>query len=226
MKTTFKLILLTGFIFGNVAVYAQSQLTTPFLNSGNGQFNASGAKEYYLDIKGQPYLFADWSKGSIKTDYAQTDNVNMLYNEVDDRLIFKVAKSDVRKVALPVKEISITDVENGNAIRKFKAGFARTKFSNDKTFFEVLIDGKTKLLKKNIKNISENREYSGKIARTVVSDTNYYLVFDDNKPVEIKLNQKSANKLLANVSGFIQSNQLNLKRQDDLIKLVNYYNTL
>jgi hypothetical protein len=230
MKRVFKLLILVCCLMASVEAFSQSQLATPFLNSGSQYFYRSGARELYTDIKGEPFLFADWSKGSITTDFAQTDNLNMLYNEVDDQLIFKVAKKDVRKVVLPVKEFNIVDKENGNNLRKFKAGFAPTKFSTERTFFEVLVDRKTTLLKKNLKSISQNREYSGQIARTVVNSTNYYIVSDNNVPTKVKLNEKSVKKLLsakqANVEEYIQSNQLNLKQQDDLVKLVNYYNTL
>ncbi len=230
MKTASKLLTLVCLFGGITNIHAQSQLTNPFLNSGRQYFYQSGARELYTDLKGEPFLLKDWAKGSITTEFAQTDNLNMLYNEVEDQLIFKVKRGDVKKVIDPVKEFNIIDSENGNKLRNFKAGFDRTNFSSEKTFFEVLADGKVKLLKKNWKHISQNREYSGKIAQTVMSYPNYYLVFDDNVPVKLKANKKSLTNQfgskLKDVNQYIETNQINLKHENDVLKLVNYYNSL
>lgn len=230
MKTVFKLLTLGCFLGSSSTVYSQVQITMPFLNSGSQYFYASGARELYADVKGNPFLFSDWAKGSIITDFAQTDNLNMLYNEVDDQLIFKVRKSDVGKVIAPVKEFRIVDNETGSSPRKFRAGFKSTKFSTDKTFFEVLVEGKVTLVRKNWKHISQNREYSGKIAQTVKSYPNYYLVFEDNVPIRLKPNPKvlktQFGSKLKDIDQYVQSNLLNLKHEDDVIKLVNYYNSL
>ncbi|MGF1924464.1 MAG: hypothetical protein ACQUHE_09830 [Bacteroidia bacterium] len=225
MKTTFYLLVLSCVFLSTTNVNAQSTLRN---RNFSELLMRSPAYEVYLDLRGEPFLFSDWAKAKVTTDYATTEDVKMLYNEVSDELTFKVAKRDVRKVSAPVKEFAITDEKNGNVVRKFRAGFKDTKFSNAETFFEVLVDGDTKLLKKNLKYIYQNREYSGKVARTVVDDPTYYLVFNDNVPIKLKSNQKlfvsQFGEKLKDLDKYIQENELDVKKQADLIKLVSQYN--
>lgn len=227
MKSIIKTLIVCCAFLSTQAVFAQTTYySSPF--GFNNLIYRSPVQEVYLELKGNPFLLTDWAKGSITTSETVVDNLNILYNEVDDQLIFKTSKSNKEKVVLPVKEFTLVDETNGNATRKFSAGFAPTSATDEHTFFEVLVNGNTKLLKKNLKSISQNREYSGKIANTVIDDTNYYLVAKDNKLV--KLNKKNINKFLMSenrqLADYVQSNALHLKKEDDLIKLFNYYNTL
>ena len=226
MKSTHKILVFSFFLMPSKMVVGQNLFTTEPLIIRNSQ----AYRETYKDIQGSPFLMDYWSKGSVTTKEAVITDLNMMYNEVNDQLLFKVKEGDNEKLLDLIKEFTIVDKDRGNVKRKFLAGFAPTKYSNDKTFFESLTVGKAKLLKKNSKIISENKEYSGKTARTVVANTNYYIALEDNVPVKIALNEKSIAQLLdfkgPDINQYIKSNQLNLKQEEDLIKLINYYNTL
>ncbi|MGF1924465.1 MAG: hypothetical protein ACQUHE_09835, partial [Bacteroidia bacterium] len=131
--------------------------------------------------------------------------------------------------SVPVHEFVILDPKS-NTERKFRSGFAATKMTSEKSFFEVLADGKVKLLKKNHKIISESKEYSGAVKKSVSDGIKYYLVNGEQAPVVVKLDLKSITAILPNwetqVSAYTKEYKLNLKNQEDAAKLVVYLNSL
>ncbi len=226
MKLTRKLLVISSLLLVSGAAFGQNFNTTEPLIILNSQ----ALRDVYKEVQGSPFLFDKWSKGSITTKQNVKEDVNLLYNEVEDRILLKVQEGEADNFVDRIDAFTIVDKENGSALRKFKSGFLPTKYSSEKTFFEVLIDGKARLLKKNEKVIAENREYSGKIARTVVDNTNYYIALGDNVPVKVKANDQSVAKLLDfqnnQIAQYIKSNKPNLKQEDDLVKLITYYNSL
>lgn len=224
-KLKFTLVVLAGAL---VSVNVQAQ-------NRNDVRDAAGFGMYsqYTEIKGSPFLFKSWAAGNVKTlDKAEKKDVQIKYDEVDDRLLLRGKDDDdLLTFSSPVVEFTIADPEKSGAIRTFKAGFAPTKFSTEKTIFEVLTDGKVKLLRKNGKIISEGKEYgSAAIIKTVVDGLKYYVVTENNEPVIVKLDQKAILALLptkqAELTEYIKSNKLNVKKQEDAAKLIAYYNTL
>ncbi len=224
-KLKFACVLLAG-TFISINLQAQQR---------NDVRDAAGFGMYsqYTEIKGSPFLFKNWASGNVKTlDKAEKKNVQLKYDEVDDRLLLKGnGEEDMLTFSSPVVEFTIADSENNGAFRTFKSGFAATKISTEKTLFEVLVDGKVKFLRKNHKVISEGKEYgSAAIVKTVVDGLKYYLVTANNEPTLVKLDQKSILALLPNkqaeLTEYIKTNKLNLKKQEDAVKLVTYYNTL
>lgn len=189
-----------------------------------------GRPEKYKNVIGSPYLFENWTLGTAKTiDNATKKNVQLKYDEVEDILIMKGDDNELFIFPVQVAEFSINDLEN-NATRTFRSGFAAKKVSTDKSFFEMIVDGKLKLLKKNHKVISQNKQYSGAITKSIIDGVKYYLVNNDNIPTVVKLDIKSISSMLPDKQiqfiEFAKTNKLNLKNQEDAAKLIAYYNTL
>lgn len=194
------------------------------------ELRPDGVPEKYSNINGSPYLFDKWVIGSVKTiNNAINKDVPLKYDEIDDVLLMKSDEGKLMTFASPVAEFSITDLKD-NSVRTFRSGFATTKVNNDRSFFEVIADGKVRLLRKNHKIISESKEYSGAISKRVVDGVKYYLVNTDNVPVPVKLDQKAILALLPDkevqLTEYAKTNKLNLKNQTDAAKLIGYYNTL
>ncbi len=218
---------LTLYFASNVELKAQQVQQVEFYRT---ELRPDGVPEKYSNTSGSPYLFDKWSIGSARTtSNAISKDVPLKYDEIDDVVLMKSDDGKLMTFAAPVAEFSITDPKN-NTSRLFRSGFAATKVNNDKSFFEVIQDGKVRLLRKNHKIISESKEYSGAVSKRIVDGVKYYLVNADNVPVALKLDQKSINALLpekeAQLTEYAKANKLNLKNQEDAAKLIAYYNTL
>lgn len=183
--------------------------------------------EKYADVNGSPYLFKDWVSGEIRIGSSKLKNVLLKYDEVEDIVLIN-ENGEIKHFTNPVNEFRI--LENVNSPRIFRAAFLPLGDLNLKTFYEVLVDGRMKFLRKNIKVISENKEYSGNISKSIAQDVKYFLVDGNNQPIAIKLDQKSIIPFLAThdqeVNHYIQTNKLNLKKVEDVIKLIDYYNSI
>lgn len=182
----------------------------------------------YNDIKGLPYLLNDWAIGSIKSiNNVEKKGLMLNFDEVRNEILIKDNNGKIMSVSTPVIEFTILDKDTN---RNFKLGFAKTKLTDLTTFFEVLEDGKVKFLKRNNKGISENKEYSGNIAKSITDDIRFFLVKANNEPIQIKLDQKSIFALLADketeLTAYVKDNNLNLKKEYDVIKLINFYNKI
>lgn len=225
MKNKFKFAAVF-LVFLSTQVNAQ----VPQVDFYRTELNRDGIPEKYRNINGSPYLFENWALGNIKTvDNAIRKDVQLKYDEIEDAIIAKGSDDKLFAFSVPVLEFTINDAKT-NAMRTFRSGFVATKANSERSFFEVLEDGKVKLLRKNHKLISESKDYSGAINRSVSEGVKYYLVNKDNSPVVVKLDQKSINAILtdkeAQLIEYTKANKLNLKNQADAAKLIAYYNTL
>lgn len=182
----------------------------------------------YSDIKGLPYLLKDWAIGSVKSsNNVEKKGLMLNFDEIRNQLLIKGSNDELMNVFPPAIEFSISD---NNVSRIFKLGYAPTSATDLNSFFEVLVDGKIQFLKRNKKGISENKEYSGNVVKSITDDIRYFMVIHNNEPIQVKLDQKSILPLLTDkeseVADYLKSSKLNLKKQEDIIKLIRFYNTL
>lgn len=185
----------------------------------------------YENVSGSPYLSPEWITGKVIMSDAKTyEGVSLKYDQINDDVIFK-GKDGTALAVDHVKEFKLAPYGEIADSTVFRSGFPAVKSNSAKSFYEVMVDGKSKLLKKTIKTINTSREYnSATVDKTVVATTNYYLVNQAGNIVFISKDKKSVLKELpgkeAELNAFIASNKLNLKNDADLVKLVVYYNSL
>ena len=185
----------------------------------------------YENVSGSPYLNPEWITGKvIMSDAKRYEGVNLKYDQINDDVIFK-GKDGTALAVDYVKEFKLAPYGEIADSTVFRSGFPAVKSNSAKSFYEVLVDGKSKLLKKTIKTINTSREYnSATVDKTVVGTTNYYLVNQAGNIVFISKDKKSVLRELpgkeTELNAFIASNKLNLKNDADLIKLIVYYNSL
>lgn len=185
----------------------------------------------YENVTGSPYLSADWISGSVElTDAKVYNNVSLKYDEINDDVIFK-GKDGVAMAADNVKQFKLAPYGDVKDSTLFRSGFPAVKSNTVKGFYEVLVDGKVKLLKKTSKRINTSREYnSASVDKTVIASSTYYLFTQNGNMIFISKDKKSILKELtgkeAELNTFISAEKLNLKNDADLAKLVTYYNGL
>lgn len=220
LKSLFSFILFC--ILGGAAV-------TPAFAQYTEDFRAKTVLEKtYTDIKGSPYVFDDWSLGLVKMASGTTyKDLLLKYDQVANELIFQDKSGKSLGFADPVAEFKLID--KSNAYRLFRAGFKAVDSNSEKTFYEVLYDGSTVLLKDPKKNIVEHRAYNSSTAVKSIVETPAYYVLLNGTLVKFKKDKKSILSVLGNsaqLEKYIQDQKINLKNDEDLAKLMLYYDSI
>lgn len=174
------------------------------------------------EILGSFYLFKDWNSNSkIKTFTNKTYKIDNLNFDLDEGKFLSKISNDSMYVYKSLKEISIQG----------------KKFINiNNRYYEVLKTGKPYLLIKNyygvLKPAITNKMTNQLIkAPEYVAKIKYYLTDETNSKLnEIHLKKSSILKLLntkkKDINNYVKNNDLSFKKEVDLIKIVDYYNSL
>jgi hypothetical protein len=228
MKTIFlKRFLLSGFLCGLINL-ANAQNIVQLKESQGMPLRSKS----YAEMKGNPYLTKSWSKAIVKQADGQVfKDIDVKYDQLEEQLIFKTASGQELGFAVPVTEFKISYEENGASTTKtFVNGFAPFRGSTDKTYYELLYDGSVKLLKKNIKQIESQRAYNSAVTTQTISERVKYYYALNNELVEFKRDAKFVNDAFGGkataVQKYIKDNNLDLKKDEELIKAFAYFSTL
>ncbi|TKC03179.1 hypothetical protein [Pedobacter cryotolerans] len=202
-----------------------------YLNAQQGfQSYADGSPATLIkktDVEGTELLYENWLPATIKSSNGKEyTNVMVKYNLLEDVPYF-LGKGDVTMIfSSPIKEFVIED-KVGAKKRIFRAGFPSYNQFTTSTFFEVLVDGKIKLLKKQGKRITEARAYnSATTVKSIIDDVSYYL-HENNQLIAIKRDKKfflSRPKITEATLTILNDKKVNFRDQDTLIEIVKTFN--
>lgn len=187
-------------------------------------------EQNYLEFNGTSFFNDKWLKGEVVfEDGKNIKDIALKYDLVKDQLLFLGKNDDEYYFNNPVKEFSLTNEANKYL---FRNGFPSIKSLNENSYYEVLSDLKVKLLKKNIKSISETKEFnSATVVRNVLDNITYYF-FKNGELIPFRKDDiKNIAKLLdaeksTQIVDFYLKSKLNIKKEDDLKKIVAFYNTI
>ncbi|SNR28971.1 hypothetical protein SAMN04488009_0866 [Maribacter sedimenticola] len=206
-----------------------SQSVQPIGNSSGLMTTAQMGMSYYeVPIEGTPYVNELFKKGTTIINGNYKNDGLMRYNAYQDAIEIKNENGSVRTLLRRENIIANIDgtmymVRNYKSMGQIKAGY-----------FNPLNEGYTRLLLKPKKIFlqAENPENGYDVYKPAkyMDVSLYYIQQGDHPAIEIKLNKKSVLKLLGgnsdNLKKYIKQNDLNLRLQEDIIRLLNYYNTL
>lgn len=200
-----------------------------FLSDVNGR----AFENKYSDINGSAYLFPEFKYATIVlTDGRQYTNVKARLNLVEHEVNFIASNGEEGYIGKGmVHTISFNDTtKQGIKTFSFQTGFPKTDNQTVIHFYQVLANGKIALVKSIAKNIEERiNELSGEKSKEFAVRENLYLQLGG----ELKRIKKEASFFLTNLSDqkelvnqYFNSNKVNFKNEDQLIALINYYNSL
>ncbi len=200
---------------------------------------------FITDVNGRPFenKYGDYTGSIYNNDaYTLSDvvlNDGRKFHHVKTKIDFlsqqMIFMSSEGKVGIlgngSVKEIAYyTTLGSTSPDLTFRTGFPKIDLLTPNNFYQVLADGKCVLLKSISKFLTENKnELSGEISRTIETVENIY-VFFDGKMTRLKKDREAVLDILIDkrkeLIKFKEENNLDLKKNDDLVKLVMKYNTL
>ena len=188
----------------------------------------------YTEVQGSPYLFNDFLKSSIKfTNGKVINNVAIKYDQIKDEITFVGVNGGEYYFSDPVSEFSLSYINNQTAIdRLFRSGFNSFKNFNHNSFYEVLVDGNIKLLRKNAKIISEIKEYNSATSIKIINENIGYYISKHNEIIQLKKNNiKSLIEALdsnksTSLLEFSKKENLNIENEEYLKKIIIFYNSI
>ena len=196
-----------------------------FADANGRLLPASGA-----GIQGTPYVFDKFSLGKIIfVNGMESVDSNLNYSYFDHKLYY-TQKNGLYVVNQQAKsfELNSVDKENNKVSKKFMCLFPSIENNTPATFYEVLGNGdQFQFLKYTHKRIKETVVYGGAPVKEYVIDDLYY-IYDkvDKKMLALGSSHslKAVKKVLPNyatqIETLINTNKLNLKKEDDMIQLL------
>lgn len=180
----------------------------------------------YTDVEGSPYLFEDWNTGIVKA--VQNDKVfdglKMRYDAYKDEVEYE---KDGKMYRLG-PEITAFTLPTGDALYEFRRGFPAVGSQTENSFYRVLSDGNTKVLKRYAMKMREEKPYnSATVTKRFDLDEQLY-VLKNGTMYPVKTNDKKGiMKLVSDEKNLmnyvIKEEQLNFRTEDDIVKLLEEY---
>ena len=182
----------------------------------------------YTGILGSPFLFKDWIKGTAVTPKGIYQNLELKYDAYENILLFKKEDKSL-EFQEDVKEFILMSNEmDSNSYQYFIKGIIADGLSAQK-YIQVLSKGKIKLYKLNARLMTEVSEINQGIKKSFTNVTKYYAGAEGHIQ-QVNLNKKDILPLFtdkeADVQQYIKEKSLNVKKEEDVVALVNYYNTV
>ena len=225
-----KFIFILFFSCVTLPVFAQTMTgnaipSVQFADANGRLLPASGA-----GINGTPYVFEKFGMGKvIFVNGMESVDSNLNYSYFDHKLYYTLKKG-LYMVNQQAKsfELNSVDKENNKVSKQFMCLFPSVDDNTPATFYELLgIGDNFQLLKYTHKRIKETVVYGGAPTKEYVSDDLFY-IYDKAAKQMLSLGSalslKSIKKTLPNyatqIDAYLNTNKLNLKKEEDMIQLL------
>jgi hypothetical protein len=200
-------------------------------NAQTTENTGSLGESVYHDVGGSPFVLVDWADGVVRFSSGRVANqFKIKFNAVKNQINLQFQGSSFVTESKVKEFVLYTSVGGNKDSLNFKKGYPPYESANEETFYQVLVQGKTDLVKLHLKIISEEPQIATKIVyRRVRDEPQYFLVV--NKTM-IKLPQDKlfvAEKFpdhQADIQKYISDQQMKFRDNTDFIKLIQYYNSL
>ena len=213
-----KALILTSILLAHLACNAQNPPnSSTWLEDTSGKMLMSNN---YIDVDGSPYFPKQWIEGSITLKTGKNIAYNALrYNIITGNLEFNYTG----------KAYDVTNSMNEFMLgtMKFQNGFPATEKQSTESYYQVLYDGKQKLLCHRTANIYLDQPYNSatKTKKLDVIET-YYLQKTDGKLYEVKKNLKYLLVTMGDKSNqleeYCKRENIKIRSWDDAVRVLEY----
>ncbi|WP_127132187.1 hypothetical protein [Pseudoflavitalea rhizosphaerae] len=182
-------------------------------------------------VQGSPLLQNDWAEGAVTmADGRNFYGVSLLYNLYDDILYFKRDK-EMCEFTDPVLQFMFRYARGNDSVTAlYRSGFPATGKNTERSFYEVLADGKYQLLNHRYKTLVKVKgDYVRKDEYNKFEDkTQLYLYNTDDKNITRLNNFTDLSTALGvqagSLAGIMGKSKIKMKNENDLIMLVTALN--
>jgi len=180
----------------------------------------------FADVQGSPFLDDTWMLARLKVSpFKIVDSISVKLNLYERRLHFLNDKGEELQAAIDFEEVDIIDSNS-----KWKNSIFLPGLANDKeAFFQIVVDGaKAKLVKKLIMNKWEIKALNAETQKKFELEERLLLLINGSL-FKINKNCPALTEAFGNnqeILKFASTNNLKCNREEDLIKIVQYFNSL
>lgn len=162
----------------------------------------------YVNLTGTPFFIDQWVSGDVKlADGKLVKPTELKYDMVEDKLLFK-AEGKTFEFYPPVLSFKLNTADGVKTFVK------KDQIAGNGSYFQLLNQGKVKLLKKNYKNILEVKGYNSATVEKTVDENKKYYVVNNDKTIEVKLNKKSFLEALPEFKDKISALDVKITKQN------------
>ena len=151
-----------------------------------------------------------------------------VYGRIDllmNKFIYTVNEQDLIS-AMPIEQIVFDSCDTLLSGTIFKTGYPPINKQNDSSFYQVLSEGKATLLKYYAIKWHDEKPYNTSNTTRVYTRSDQYYLYLNGQMFRLERNKGNLTKLLSIPANQISKQKLKLKKDQDAIKLVAYYNSL
>lgn len=220
-----------------ISFSASAQNDAGNLSGGNSFANDVNGRPLYLKTEyrseGSPYYYDEYSYADITAENGKTYKAVMVkLNLVENLVIYKTDNGEEMIATTPLKRIRFYSSVIGE---KMHPGITLESIegpinAEKSKVYEVLADGKTKLLKHIAITYSDDKAYGeSTITRTFKRSSAYYSLIGGSNAQPKKLSRSKPavielfNTQKDSVRNYIDEHKLDCKSEEDLIKIFEYY---
>lgn len=237
-KKLFLTVIVSVLLLGSEYTFAQNQAEKPVDNATENnnnliQANSSGNSLLQVfrkvSLEGSVYFNAEWAAGDITLNNGFVrKNEKIRYNSNNNEVEVLLGKDSVLAVNENILQFSLINVKKDNRTQIFRRNFPAYDGNTLKTFFEVLYDGKTKILVSHKKVVqldhTPGNYRTGEKTDHLVSKKKYYMLNETGKMLDIDNNKKSFlakfENQKAEIESFVKKNKLSYKEDYDLQQIM------
>jgi hypothetical protein len=222
MKETLLIFHLIIFVLGNLNGQVSNELITSPSQEQATKVKENSSKLFFLVTEsfplkgnGRKFLTTNFIESTLIDFQGETFEVELRYRFADDEM--QIIHQGKNKALFPQKVRKLI-------FKKYDSEqiFVSVEYSSKETvnfgYFELLAEGKVKLLKQYQKSEKDEIE------------TNLFLQTEGNLVEDFKVKKSSLKKLMkahkSEILKFIAKNKLDIDKEDDLKKVFDYYNSL
>jgi len=182
------------------------------------------------DIEGSPYLDDEFVEGSVyTTSKTQYVGLPLRYNVYNEQVEFKTEDGEIRAIAEPE---TVEKIEMGNLELVFAPFSSGRKIR--RSYFVVEVDGQASLYRRPeimFKEATKAGAYKDPEPAQFVRKNDSYYIRVGLEPAILVSSKKDLETVFAGehqkeISNFIRKNKVNPRKEETLIELVNFYNSL
>jgi hypothetical protein len=197
-----------------------------FLNDANGKPFKSIRN---FEEEGSPYFSADYVKANIQLMNGKTYyDIPIRFNQLTGEIVFKTSDGQEMLMSSPFQRIEL--LHEGKPY-VFRSGFPTIDKQNDKSVYQLLDSGTTILLKYTAVQYQDKQTYnSNNIVRTYNKKENHYAWTPTLGLIRVPKKEDEWSGFFGShqteINNFIRKENIKLRKEEDMVKLFQYYNQL
>jgi len=186
----------------------------------------------YEGVKGTPNIFEDFHKGNLYfNNKTSISNIMINYDCYHDNVLYSNGSKILIINSQNIDFFTIRSIDEEKFLL-FKQVFLESE--KRRIFLQVIYD-KQSILYKRYKKEFLKADYTGPYNANrrydeYIDEQEYYIKLSEGEIQQIKSRQKFIKEIFWNnsamVEKFIKDEDINLKEEDDLIRLINFYDNL